>query len=147
MKILKPLKTVVGTAFVCGLVACGPGEVTKEVEYDGTETAGSEEEVPPVEPPPAIDLADVNSRPVDENGNSASDLEMLNMALEQAMMRNVGSAGLKGKTMEEQMNASPGDSLQINSVEDMVKHGLIKEAPKAPEGKKYVVKGGAVVLE
>ena len=149
MKLIKPIKTIAVAASVCGLVACGPGEVTKEVEYDGTEEAvvAPEED----EAPPPIDLADMSTRPVDEQGNSATDLDMLNEALETAMMRSTtagGAAVLKGKTMEEQMNSNLGEgAAQINTVEDLVKAGVIKAVPAAPDGKKYVIEGGVVVLK
>jgi len=149
MKRFKPFKTIAVAASVCGLVACGPGEVTQEVQYDGTEEAvvAPEED----EAPPAIDITDMSSRPIDDEGNPASDLEMLNEALETAKMRSTtagGAAVLTGKTMEEQMNSNPGDgAAQINTVEDLVKMGVITKVPAAPAGKKYVIKGGAVVLE
>jgi hypothetical protein len=46
------------------------------------------------------------------------------------------------------MNSSaPKDAPKIETLEDLVKAGLIKSVPAAPAGKKYVIKDGQVVLE
>ena len=153
MKIQKIVKLMTGTVVACALVACGgPGPIEKETTYEGNEgdslESGGEPVIETEEAPPAIDFADMNNREVDAEGNSVTDLDLLNEALESARQKNAAPGEIRGKTMEEQMNSSaPKDAPKIETLEDLVKAGLIKAVPAAPAGKKYVIKDGQVILE
>ena len=72
----------------------------------------------------------------------------LNDALEAAIQKNAAPGAITGKTMEEQMNSTaPKEAMTITSVDDLVKMGIIKAVPPAPDGKTYSIKAGKVVLE
>lgn len=153
MKIQRIVKLMVATV-VCGaLVACGPGAVEDKTEYDGTEGEGLDEVDPEVAAmtdaaPPAIDFDDPDQRSINDKGEKASDLELLNDALEAAIQKNAAPGAITGKTMEEQMNSTaPKEAMTITSVDDLVKMGIIKAVPPAPDGKTYSIKAGKVVLE
>lgn len=157
MKMQKTLKLMMGTVVVGALVACGPKAIEDKTTYTGDEGASLEAPVEGAAPemaaseaeaPPAVDFEDPNARPVDMEGKSATDLDLLNVALEAARQKNSAPGAIKGGTMEEQMaSTAPAAPLQINTIEDLVKAGVIKSVPAAPDGKKYVIKNGVVVLE
>lgn len=151
------VKLAAGTIVAGALVACGPKAIEDKTTYTGNEGASLEatgEGIVPEMPvsdadaPPAVDFDDPNARPVDADGKSATDLDLLNLALEAARQKASAPGSMKGRTMEEQMaSTAPVASAPINSVEDLVKAGVIKAVPPAPDGKKYVIKKGVVVLE
>lgn len=155
MKIKKIAKLMIGAVVAGALVACGPGPIEDKTTYDGTEGASLEAEGEGVEPvaeteeaPPMVDFDDPNARAVDAEGNSATDLDLLNVALEAARQKHSAPGEIRGGTMEEQMNSTaPKAAPTITTVEDLVKAGMIKAVPPAPDGKKYVIKNGIVVLE
>lgn len=150
------LKSVLaGIAMTVAVAGCGPKEITREVVEDpmpeteaGDDLLGEAAEPPPPAAPVPVDFS-MEARPVDETGNSVSDLDLLNEAYEAAIMW--ASSNLKpmprGLTMEQQMNWDPGAGPEIKTLDDLVKLGVIKAVPQAPEGKQYAIEGGRVVLK
>lgn len=144
MKIQSILKLTMGPVVAAALVACGPGEIdSPDLVADSADVAEPDEQAPPAEPPPAIDLSNPEMRSVDADGNDESDLVILNRILDQAMVADTLDAtiGADGAPTSQKSGA------QITEIEDLVKLGLVKAIPPAPEGKKYVIKNGGVVLE
>lgn len=95
-------------------------------------------------PPPAIDFT-AAKRPLDNNGNPLSDLDILNEAIMSYGGRSMGAAAVvtgSFKTPEEQVAAMSkqyeSQSRPLQSLSDLVKAGLIKALPQPPPGKQYV---------